>query len=158
MPKRKTKGATEANKRTKTTLELDPIQQQAIDSAIQGKNIFLTGVAGTGKSFITQQIVRLKKESKKQIAVAAPTGVAAVNLNDAQTVHSLAGIKVPSRARDFATMMSRVPAKRWKNLDVLVIDEIGMLQADFLDWLDGTSCSTSLAIGILFLLLLDHSD
>ena len=140
MSKRKKNNDTkDVSKKMKTTLELDSIQQQAINAAIQGKNIFLTGVAGTGKSFITQQIVRLKKDSKKQIAVAAPTGVAAVNLNlDAQTVHSLAGIKVPSRARDFATMMSRVPAKRWRNLEALVSDEIGMLQADFLDWLDGT--------------------
>jgi ATP-dependent exoDNAse (exonuclease V) alpha subunit len=60
-----------------------------------------------------------------------------VNLNlDAQTVHSLAGIKVPSQARDFGTMMARYQAKKWRKLEVLVIDEVGMLTADFLDWLD----------------------
>ena len=119
---------------------LDPIQQQAIDAAMQGKNIFLTGVAGTGKSFVTQKIVHYAKQMKKEVAVAAPTGVAAVNLNlGAQTVHSLAGVKVPQRYRDFGTMFSRVNAKKWRNIQVLVIDEVGMLTADFLDWLDVTT-------------------
>jgi hypothetical protein len=119
---------------------LDPIQQQAIDAAMQGKNIFLTGVAGTGKSFVTQKIVQNAKLMKKEVAVAAPTGVAAVNLNlGAQTVHSLAGVKVPQRYRDFGTMFSRVNSKKWRNIQVLVIDEVGMLTADFLDWLDVTT-------------------
>jgi ATP-dependent DNA helicase PIF1 len=119
---------------------LDPIQQQAIDAAMQGKNIFLTGVAGTGKSYVTQKIVQYAKRMKKEVAVAAPTGVAAVNLNlGAQTVHSLAGVKVPQRYRDFSTMYSRVNSKKWRNIQVLVIDEVGMLTADFLDWLDITT-------------------
>lgn len=119
------------------TADLDPIQKQAIDAALLGKNIFLTGVAGTGKSLVTQRIVKAFKQCGKEVAVAAPTGVAAVNLNlDAQTVHSLAGIRVPARARDFASMLGRVQAKRWRKLEVVVIDEVGMLTADFLDWLD----------------------
>jgi hypothetical protein len=119
---------------------LDPIQQQAIDAAMQGKNIFLTGVAGTGKSFVTQRIVEYAKLMKREVAVAAPTGVAAVNLNlGAQTVHSLAGVKVPQRYRDFKTMFSKINSKKWRNIQVLVIDEVGMLTADFLDWLDVTT-------------------
>lgn len=52
-------------------------------------------VAGTGKSLVTKKIVEDAKLCKKEVAVAAPTGVAAVNLGPelgAQTVHSLAGI------------------------------------------------------------------
>ena len=65
----------------------------------------LKGVAGTGKSLVTRKIVENAKAMNKEVAVAAPTGVAAVNLNlGAQTVHSLAGIKVPQRARDFSSM------------------------------------------------------
>ena len=118
---------------------LDSIQQQAIDAALEGKNIFLTGVAGTGKSFVTQRIVENAKAKKQEVAVAAPTGVAAVNLNlGAQTVHSLAGVKVPQRARDFSTMFARPNWTKWNKIEVLVIDEVGMLTADFLDWLDVT--------------------
>jgi ATP-dependent DNA helicase PIF1 len=104
---------------------------------MEGKNVFITGVAGTGKSLVTQLIVKNAKAVKHEVAVAAPTGFAAVNLNlGAQTVHSLAGVKVPQRARDFGSIHSRANAKKWRNIEVLVIDEVGMLTADFLDWLD----------------------
>jgi hypothetical protein len=120
-----------------TRMTLDPIQQRAIDAAMEGKNIFLTGVAGTGKSLVTQKIVQNAKSKKQEVAVAAPTGVAAVNLNlGAQTVHSLAGVKVPQRVRDFSTMFTKANQKKWIKIEMLVIDECGMLTADFLDWLD----------------------
>ena len=76
---------------------------------------------------------------RKEVAVAAPTGVAAVNLGPelgAQTVHSLAGVGVPQTASGFEKMLSPWTAKKWKKIEVLVLDEIGMLGADFLDWMD----------------------
>ena len=73
------------------------------------------------------------------VGICAPTGVAAVQLNvGAQTVHSLAGIRVPQRYRDFATLFGKINTRKWNQLDMLVIDEVGMLTADFLDWLDVT--------------------
>ena len=116
---------------------LDPIQQNAIDAALEGKNVFLTGVAGTGKSMVTKLIVENARRCGHEVAVAAPTGVAAVNLDlGAQTLHSLAGVKVPEKARDYRSIFSRTNRKKWSSIQTLVIDEIGMLTADFLDWLD----------------------
>jgi hypothetical protein len=92
-------------------------------------------VAGTGKSMVTQKIVEDAQNMRKEVAVAAPTGVAAVNLGPdlgAQTVHSLAGCGVPHAARDFAKMLSPWSIKKWKSIEVLVLDEIGMLNADYL--------------------------
>jgi DNA replication protein DnaC len=121
-------------------VSFDSIQRRAIDAALEGKNVFLTGVAGTGKSLVTQTIVHnAKTVLRREVACAAPTGVAAVNLGPelgAQTVHSLAGVGVPQSARDFANLLSPWTAKKWRAIEVLVLDEIGMLQADFLDWLD----------------------
>ena len=54
----------------------------------------------------------------------------------AQTVHSLAGCGVPNSARDFDKIMARWNVKKWKSIEMLVLDEIGMLNADYLDWLD----------------------
>jgi ATP-dependent DNA helicase PIF1 len=110
--------------------------------AFEGKNVFITGVAGTGKSLVTQKIVNDSKNLRKQVAVAAPTGVAAVNLGPdlaAQTIHSLAGCGVPQSARDFEKIMSRWNASKWRNIEVLVFDEVGMLKADYL----GTLCGVA---------------
>jgi hypothetical protein len=119
--------------------EFDAIQQRAINAALNGNNVFITGVAGTGKSLVTKKIVEDAKRFKKEVAVAAPTGVAAVNLGPelgAQTIHSLAGVGVPQTASDFKKILSPWAIKKWKKIDILVLDEIGMLSADFLDWLD----------------------
>jgi len=119
--------------------EFDAIQRRAINAAFAGNNVFITGVAGTGKSLVTKKIVEDAKLLKREVAVAAPTGVAAVNLGPelgAQTVHSLAGVGVPQTASDFGKLLSPWTIKKWKKIDILVLDEIGMLSADFLDWLD----------------------
>jgi len=119
--------------------EFDAIQLRAINAAFSGSNVFITGVAGTGKSLVTKKIVEDAKLLKREVAVAAPTGVAAVNLGPelgAQTVHSLAGVGVPQTASDFGKLLSPWTIKKWKKIDILVLDEIGMLSADFLDWLD----------------------
>jgi ATP-dependent DNA helicase PIF1 len=63
--------------------------------------------------------------------------MASVNLGSAgQTIHTLAGVKVPIRASDFSTMNSVMNRRKWMDLECLILDECGMLAADFLDWLD----------------------
>ena len=55
-------------------------------------------------------------------------GVAAVNLGPelgAQTIHSLAGCGVAQSGRDFKKLLTRFTAKRWKTIEMLIIDEIG---------------------------------
>lgn len=119
--------------------KFDVVQQRAIDAAMIGKNVFITGVAGTGKSLVLTKIVEDAKHMRKEVAVAAPTGVAAVNLGPglgAQTVHSLAGVGVPQTASAFEKMLTPWTAKKWKKIQVLVLDEIGMIGGDFLDWMD----------------------
>ena len=75
-------------------------QQEAAERAMSGQNLFITGSAGTGKSFLMRYIVqemRRKYEGKSkngesgEVVVTAPTGVAAINVGG-QTIHSFAGI------------------------------------------------------------------
>lgn len=100
----------------------------------------LQGLLAQESHWLQKKIVEDAKLCKKEVAVAAPTGVAAVNLGPelgAQTVHSLAGIGIPQTASDFNKIVtSPWTIKKWKKIDILVLDEIGMLSADFLDWLD----------------------
>lgn len=79
--------------------DLSVEQQQAAQIVLSGQNLFITGSAGTGKSFLMKFIVQeLKKnyECKPKhpsgaVVVTAPTGVAAINIGG-QTIHSFAGI------------------------------------------------------------------
>ena len=102
--------------------------------------IFLTGKAGTGK---TTFLRRLKQECPKQIAVVAPTGVAAINA-EGVTIHSL--FQLPpqlflptdeARRQLFSEMQMRANKQRVLcNLELLVIDEVSMVRADLLDTID----------------------
>lgn len=102
--------------------------------------IFLTGKAGTGK---TTFLRRLKEECPKQMAVVAPTGVAAINA-EGVTIHSL--FQLPpqlflptdeARRQLFAEMQMRANKQRvLRNLELLIIDEISMVRADLLDAID----------------------
>ena len=75
---------------------LDQVQRRAVQLAKERRNVFITGVAGTGKTAVIRTIIGNARGQGLQVAVAAPTGVAAENLGaDAQTLHSLAGVGVP---------------------------------------------------------------
>ncbi len=90
------------------------------------KNIFLTGKAGTGKSTFLQYF---RENTKKQIAVVAPTGVAALNVQG-QTIHSL--FRLPPRFVDPQAIKTD-RRKIFKELELLIIDEISMVRADVFD-------------------------
>ena len=102
--------------------------------------IFLTGKAGTGK---TTFLRRLKEECPKQMAVVAPTGVAAINA-EGVTIHSLFQLPpqlfIPTdeaRRQLFGEMQMRANKQRvLRNLELLVIDEVSMVRADLLDTID----------------------
>jgi DNA replication protein DnaC len=65
----------------------DALQQKAIALANQGCNLFLTGRAGTGKSWATKRIIEDFTKNKKIIFATAPTGIAAINV-DGMTLHN----------------------------------------------------------------------
>eukprot|EP00956_Cyclotella_meneghiniana_P040918 scaffold209169_cov37-Cyclotella_meneghiniana.AAC.4 len=65
----------------------DEMQQRAITLANQGHNVFLTGRAGTGKSWATKRIIQDFAKSNKKCHATAPTGIAAINV-DGTTIHN----------------------------------------------------------------------
>ena len=93
-------------------------------------NLFLTGRAGTGKSTL---LTEFRKNTKKRIAVLAPTGVAAVNVNG-QTIHSFCGFKPDITLKKVKRLADdNKKVKVLQKLDAIVIDEISMTRADLLD-------------------------
>ncbi len=95
------------------------------------EHVFVTGRAGTGKSTLLQY---LAWNTEKQIAVCAPTGVAALNV-EGQTIHSL--FRLPIGLIADSELEQSEPARKILNaIDTLVIDEISMVNADVMDAID----------------------
>jgi ATP-dependent exoDNAse (exonuclease V) alpha subunit len=95
------------------------------------QNVFITGRAGTGKSTLLQYF---RNNTEKNIAVLAPTGVAAVNIRG-QTIHSFCGFR-PDVTPEKAKRVRPQNKEFYKKLDTIVIDEISMVRADLLDSVD----------------------
>lgn len=94
-------------------------------------NLFITGKAGTGKSTLLRY---LTEHTKKQYAVLAPTGVAALNVKG-QTIHSF--FRLPARLIQREDI--KINARRenlMRKLDMLIIDEVSMVRADIIEAID----------------------
>lgn len=99
------------------------------------ENLFITGKAGTGKSVLLQYFVR---HTSKQVAVVAPTGVAALNVGG-QTIHSFFSMGLDIQDPDNYSQVADMGYKRKEILNgiqTLVIDEISMVSADVMDMID----------------------
>ena len=110
---------------------LDEEQQKALDLVMSGKNMFITGVGGTGKSVMLKEIKKKLEEKGKVVAVTAPTGLAAEAIEGC-TIHAAAGIGVPENINGFG-FLKRIHISRIKNYDVLMIDEVSMISGEFMD-------------------------
>ncbi len=95
------------------------------------QHLFLTGRAGTGKSVLLRHF---RENTKKRVVVAAPTGIAALNVRG-QTIHSLFRIAPQLHRKGKLAPNSRA-CSLLKRIDTLVIDEISMVRADLLDAVD----------------------
>ena len=118
--------------------ENNAIFQLAADFINQtSEHVFLTGKAGTGKTTFLKYI---RLHTHKNVVVAAPTGVAAINAGGV-TLHSLfqlpfepylPGISNPMKKKRF----SKDKIELLRQLELLIIDEVSMLRADVLDCID----------------------
>ncbi len=109
-----------------------------------GHNVFLTGAAGTGKTFLINRFIRHAKEHGITIAVTASTGIAATHIGG-MTIHSWSGMGIRDTLmdEDIDVIVSReYLAKRFAKTNILIIDEISMLSGIFLANLDRLLRST----------------
>ena len=117
-------------------------QVHATEVAIGGRSVFLTGGAGTGKSFLLRYIIselRKKYTGEGNVAVTAPTGIAAQHVGGV-TIHSWSGMGLgKGRVEQIVERVAKSgPAtRRWNDARVLVIDEVSMLDSELFSALDG---------------------
>jgi ATP-dependent DNA helicase PIF1 len=127
------------------TLTLE--QREVFDSVINGDNVFCSGIAGCGKSYLIQVIYDEIPKRKRggsglpyRIQKTALTGCAAILLGQgSKTIHSWSGVGI---ARDSAEELAKrvkkntKAKKNWLCTDLLIIDEISMMTCELLEKLD----------------------
>jgi len=104
---------------------------EALENTAQ--HIYVTGKAGTGKSTLLQYF---RQKTTKNVAVLAPTGVAAINIKG-QTIHSFFQFKpdvTPETVGDIIVRKNK--RKLYQELNAVIIDEISMVRADLMDCVD----------------------
>lgn len=114
-----------------TELDFNPEFLRAMTVLDAGGNVFITGKAGTGKSTLLRHFLQT---TAKRVAVAAPTGIAALNVGGV-TLHRLFGFR-PSVTPEHVKSKEYYPKKYAQpisELEVLVIDEVSMVRADLFD-------------------------
>lgn len=116
-----------------TYYKLAKSQKQFIDSVLNGDNVFLTGKAGTGKSFVVKLVMQKLKDAGKNVVALAPTGIAANNIGG-QTLHSFFSLR-PFGVLDYeaCNFMKGEKRRLLNRIDSIFIDEISMLRPDILD-------------------------
>lgn len=114
-------------------MKLDKDKQKAFDLIKKGENVFVTGVAGTGKSYFLNY---LKENLKKEMSITATTGIASVGIGGS-TLHSYCGIGLAQG--DVKQILKDITPKgylRIMNTKILVIDEVSMISAELFDKID----------------------
>lgn len=123
-------------------MDLNYLQKKAFDYVINGKNVFITGPGGTGKTRLILYLVyylRTKLNYKKdEIAITSTTGTSAL-LISGSTIHSFAGIGFGTDKLE--NLITKIKSnfflrRKWLSVRVLVIDEISMLSPDIFDKLN----------------------
>lgn len=113
-------------------------QDQALYLMSSGKSVFLTGPAGSGKTYVLNQFIRQQKRKGKEVAITASTGIAATHIGGT-TIHSWSGLgirdELTNRDRLWLTDNARL-SKRYNMTDILIIDEVSMLHGKRLDMIN----------------------
>jgi GTPase SAR1 family protein len=113
-------------------------QAQALSIMKTGVNIYLTGSAGSGKTYLLNQYIKYLQSHDIPVAVTASTGIAATHMNG-MTIHGWAGIGIKDTMDEHDIELLEAKPYLWKRFEkarVLIIDEVSMLHAHRLDMVE----------------------
>jgi ATP-dependent exoDNAse (exonuclease V) alpha subunit len=113
-------------------------QKEAFDILKLGYNVYLTGAAGSGKTYLLNQYISYLRTNGIGVGITASTGIAATHMGGT-TIHSFAGMGIRDvlTEADMTDLFKRAYLRtRFSQTKVLIIDEISMLHAHRLDMVD----------------------
>ncbi|MGH1337707.1 MAG: AAA family ATPase [Aureispira sp.] len=113
-------------------------QSTALALLKAGKNVFLTGSAGSGKTYVLQQYINYLKKRRVALAVTASTGIAATHIKG-MTIHAWSGIGLRQKisTEELIAMKSKKYLREQiERVNVLIVDEISMLHRQQLELVD----------------------
>jgi len=126
----------------KSDISLSPEQNSVLNRVREGRSVFFTGSAGTGKSVLLREIVRMCGGcASHTLGITASTGIASVNIGGT-TLHSWAGIGLGQESEKnlvgkfFGQKKFRNVLERWLQVKTLIIDEVSMIDGDLFDKLE----------------------
>ena len=114
------------------------MQTTALNILKTGNNVFITGSAGTGKTYLLNQFIFYLKSRKILPTIVAPTGIAASHLQG-QTIHSFFSLGIRDSIDDYyieSLLEKKYLQTRFSKLKVLIIDEISMVSPEIFTCLD----------------------
>ncbi|OTB06100.1 hypothetical protein M426DRAFT_118288 [Hypoxylon sp. CI-4A] len=117
---------------------LCPEQEHLVNLIVSGRNVFYTGSAGSGKSTVLKAFTQRLQALGKTVCVVAPTGRAALQVNGT-TTWAYAGWTPQNHKRPLQELKMKIERsvqQRFRNTDVLVIDEISLVENHHLERLN----------------------
>ena len=114
-------------------IKLTSEQKKALDLMLSGRNVFLTGKAGTGKSTVLEIF---GERCKRENVFLAPTGIAAINIGGS-TLHSFFQLKPSLQTPEsIEELESKRRIELIRKVETIVIDEVSMVRSDVFDAID----------------------
>lgn len=111
------------------------LQETALKILQSGQNVFLTGSAGTGKTYLLNKYIAGLRAHDVALAITASTGIAATHIGG-QTIHSWSGLGIKDVITEHdleKIAKKKAVRKRLEDVKVLIIDEISMLSRQNLE-------------------------
>lgn len=120
-------------------MNLNEKQKTAIELVKENKNIFITGSAGTGKSYVLKYITEYLKNTNKKYAITALTGCAAILING-QTIHSYLCLGINNNNALYIYNKYKNALNKINYLNTIIIDEISMMDNELLEKINELLC------------------